>query len=196
MKLFIEGSKTVLRDWTLEDLADFKFWLQPQHRWHDLNGPYYKITETEAAEKVKKLESKIAEKRFSEPRSQLVIADKSSNQLIGTVSSYWESKETNWLCAGITIYNPENWGKGIGLEALSLWVNYLFMAHSSIVRLDLRTWSGNQGMIKLAEKLGFTKEACFRKARIVAGEYYDGLGYGILREEWIELNLGAPFCKR
>lgn len=36
--------------------------------------------------------------------------------------------------------------------------------------LDLRTWSGNHGMMRLAEKLGFLQEACFRKARIVRGE--------------------------
>ena len=44
--------------------------------------------------------------------------------------------------------------------------------------------SGNHGMMRLAEKLGFLQEARFRKARIVRGEYYDGLGYGVLREEW------------
>jgi RimJ/RimL family protein N-acetyltransferase len=27
-------------------------------------------------------------------------------------------------------------------------------------------------------------EAQFRKARIVKDEYFDGLGYGMLREEW------------
>ena len=53
-----------------------------------------------------------------------------------------------------------------------------------IVRLDLRTWSGNTGMMRLAEKLGYKLEAVFRKARIVEGTYYDGLGYGVLREEW------------
>lgn len=41
-------------------------------------------------------------------------------------------------------------------------------------------------MIKLAKKLGFKEEAVFRMARIVEGEYYDGLGYGILRTEWEE----------
>jgi putative hydrolase of HD superfamily len=41
-------------------------------------------------------------------------------------------------------------------------------------------------MMKVAKKLGFTKEAVFRMARIVEGEYYDGLGYGILRTEWEE----------
>ena len=39
-------------------------------------------------------------------------------------------------------------------------------------------------MIGLAQKLGYREEARFRKARIVDGEFYDGLGYGILRDEW------------
>ncbi len=41
-------------------------------------------------------------------------------------------------------------------------------------------------MMRLATKLGYTLEARFRKARIVKGAYYDGLGYGLLREEWRE----------
>ncbi len=39
-------------------------------------------------------------------------------------------------------------------------------------------------MMRLATKLGYREEARFRRARIVAGAYHDGLGYGILREEW------------
>ena len=65
-----------------------------------------------------------------------------------------------------------------------MWAEYLWMSYPEIVRLDLRTWSGNAGMMRLAEKLGFTQEARFRKARIVDGVHHDGLGYGILREEW------------
>jgi putative hydrolase of HD superfamily len=40
-------------------------------------------------------------------------------------------------------------------------------------------------MMKLAEKVGFTLEARFRNARIVDGKYYDSIGYGILKSEWI-----------
>ncbi len=41
-------------------------------------------------------------------------------------------------------------------------------------------------MMALAEKLGFKKEAEYRKARIVDGQYYDSVSYGILREEWYD----------
>lgn len=105
---------------------------------------------------------------------------------MGMVSRYWISKETHWTAIGIMIFDPEKWGKGFGYQALGLWCQYLFDTQPLFVRLDLRTWSGNYGMMKLAAKLGFKEEAVFRMARIVEGEYYAGLGYGILRTEWEE----------
>lgn len=100
------------------------------------------------------------------------------------------SKETHWLCAGISIFDDSRWGRGIGTEALGLWTEWLFGNHPQIVRLDMRTWSGNIGLIRLAKKLGFTQEACFRNARLVDGKYFDGLGFGILRSEWEALHPG------
>lgn len=104
--------------------------------------------------------------------------------MIGQVSRYWLSEETHWLAVGIVIYDPNLWSKGYGAEALGLWMNYLFETIPELVRLDLQTWSGNLGMMRLASKLGYQLEGRFRKARMVSGVYYDGLGYGILREEW------------
>jgi hypothetical protein len=69
-------------------------------------------------------------------------------------------------------------------EALGLWCDYLLAALPSLVRLDLRTWDGNERMVSLAKRLGFREEARFRRARMVKGERCDGLGFGVLREEW------------
>lgn len=180
----IEGKKIKLRDWILADVEKFREWQKPGQRWQELDGPYYRSNVDESAQLAAKLQTQIENGDFPNPRARLVIADIHTNALIGTVSSYWESKETNWLCIGITIYDSSRWGQGIGAEAMGLWIDYLFASHPEIVRLDMRTWSGNEGLIRLAKKLGFTQEACFRKARIVDGKHYDGLGFGILREEW------------
>ncbi|WP_374073497.1 GNAT family N-acetyltransferase [Bdellovibrio bacteriovorus] len=184
----MEGSKIRLRDWRLEDVAPFRRWQKPGMPWQTLDGPYYRSTEDESERLADELKSRIEKADFPTPRMRLVIADRRTNELIGTVSSYWESKETNWLCAGISIFDHAKWGQGIGWEALGLWIDYLFENHPNIVRLDMRTWSGNVGLIHLAKKLGFVREACFRNARIVDGKYFDGLGFGILRSEWYELN--------
>lgn len=85
---------------------------------------------------------------------------------------------------GIVILNEAYWGRGIGSVALEKWTTEIFHTHKELVRLGLTTWSGNHRMIKLAEKLSFKCEAVYRKARIVRGEYYDSISYGILREEW------------
>ncbi|MFC2075037.1 GNAT family N-acetyltransferase [Bdellovibrionota bacterium] len=181
----IEGKSTFLRDFQLKDLDIYKHWMNSGSKWRDLDGPYYlKPSESEINVSIEELKQKINSKSFAKPRTRLVISMKEKDELIGTVNSYWESKETNWLCIGIGIYDPAFWGKGIGFAALTLWINYLFESHPDIVRLDFRTWSGNKGMIRLAEKLGFKEEARFRKARIVNKRYYDGLGFGILKEEW------------
>ena len=96
---------------------------------------------------------------------------------------------------GILIFDEKNWGKGIGFGALKLWISELFADHQEIVRIGLTSWSGNNGMMKLAQKLGMQQEACYRRARIVNGNYYDSVSYGILREEWNENVIGRSHYK-
>lgn len=180
----IMGKNINLRDFQFKDLELVQYWMHPSRKWHKLNGPYYPPTPAEEIpDYISKWAKHIAADNYPEPRIRLAIVNQ-DDEIMGDVTRYWISQETDWTAIGISIWNPEQWGKGYGYEALGLWCEYLFANEPKFVRLDARTWSGNGGMMKLAEKLGFTKEAIFRKARIVDGEYYDGLGYGILREEW------------
>lgn len=63
--------------------------------------------------------------------------------------------------------------------------DYLELEH-----LVLTTWSGNLGMMKLAEKLRMKKEAHIPKVRYYQGKYFDSIKYGILREDWEKINDG------
>ena len=45
--------------------------------------------------------------------------------------------------------------------------------------LYTQTWSGNERMIRLAEKLGFTECGRELKERTVRGQQYDGLTFRI-----------------
>ncbi len=184
-----QESRVILRDWLVKDLDEYAFWNTGKRKWMDYDAPYYsKPSAQETQRRVEEYERKISHNDWPIPRKQLVIASKNTDELIGTVSWYWQSEETNWKSIGIALYDEHHWGKGLGYEALYLWVTYLFRECKEIVRLDLRTWSGNKGMMRLAEKLGFREEARFRKARIVDGCYYDSIGMGILREEWEQKN--------
>lgn len=184
-KLALAGRMIVVRDWIAEDLPHYREEMRPGREWQALDGPYYARPSEEATEQLlAKVAKRIEGGDWPTPRLVAAVADASTNRLVGRVSRYWQSEETQWLSAGIVIFDSEKWGRGLGYEALGLWSQYLFDSLKDIVRLDLRTWSGNPGMMRLAEKLGYREEARFRKARIVDGEYYDGMAYGVLREEW------------
>ncbi len=181
----LENQQIRLRDWEIHDLPIYEKWNLGYHKWMDYNGPYYaKMTAEEVASSMDQLGERIMQNNWPSLRTRLVIADKLTNQLLGAVNWYWVSEETDWMALGIVLYDEKYWGKNLGYEALQLWINYLFNNNEKLVRLDLRTWSGHHGMMKLATKLGFKEEARFRKARVVKGKYYDSIGMGILREEW------------
>lgn len=109
-----------------------------------------------------------------------------NGNVIGTVSYYWEHKPSNWLEMGIGILDPNYWSGGYGTRAMKLWINHLFQS-MPLVRVGYTTWSGNERMIKVGEKLGMTMEARLRKCRYYNGEYYDSIRMGLLREEWKEI---------
>ncbi len=184
--LRLRGRQIDLRDWQVADLDAYAYWLQPGRRWKELDGPYYPgPNEAQIVATITALRTEIEHTAWPEPRHRLIIAAAATNTLLGCVTWYWESVETQWLSVGISIFDPAAWGRGYGYEALGLWSEYLLETMPRLARLDLRTWSGNTGMMRLAEKLGYQQEARFRKARIVRGAYYDGMGYGVLREEWV-----------
>ncbi len=184
----IEGQQIILRDWISDDVEPYGYWMKPGHKWLALDGPYYRnMTEEEIPKSMAKLQGFIDRQEWDTPRRKLVIAEKQTNKIVGTVNWYWVSEETNWLDTGISIWDDTHWGRGIGFEAFGLWLDYLFAAMPQIVRLGAGTWSGNHGMMALAQKIGMREEACRRDARIVKGKYYDSMGYGILRSEWNSL---------
>lgn len=177
-----------LRLLEVKDLDDYLYWNHPSREFHKYNGPYFK-KRTEA-----ELEQFVEDVRVRLQNGEVdglnlhhcrMIVDCADDTLVGQVNWYWKSEETNWMEIGVVIFNEQYWGTGLGFEALALWVDELFALHPELVRLGLTTWSGNERMMKLAEKLGFKKEAVYRKARIVEGEYFDSVSYGILKEEWL-----------
>lgn len=172
-----------IRSIRLNDLKAYEHWCQPIHEYHSFNGPYYpKKTTEEISDKIYEIKLKLESKEDPLPRKKMIV-DPNDN-LIGEVSWYWKSIETYWMEIGVVIFDESYWARGIGYEALKLWITELFSTHHQIVRIGLSTWSGNTGMIKLAAKLGMRQEACYQNARIVNGQYYDSISFGLLKEEW------------
>lgn len=180
----LDGAHIRLRDWQPEDVPAYREWLRPHQEWHLWDGPYFPPpSDAEADAAVERLERHIESADWPETRTAAVIADSATDQLIGVVSWHWESEATNWRRAGITVFDVGTRGRGVGTEALELWAGYLFSA-TDIRRLDYSTWSGNTAMCRVGQKLGWKEEARFRDARVVRGEVFDSVVYGITRDEW------------
>jgi RimJ/RimL family protein N-acetyltransferase len=148
--------------------------------WKKWDAPYFEHKHVPFAEYISKKEDIVTQ----DNRWVIEVA----GEVIGTVSYYWEHKPSYWLEIGIVIYDPEFWSGGYGTRVLRLWINHLFNTYP-LVRIGFTTWSGNERMIKLGEKLGMTMEARLRKCRFYNGKYYDSIRMGLLREEWQSISL-------
>lgn len=124
------GARVGLRDWRLEDLAAYREWLRPQHEWHAWDGPHFpRPTDARADQMCEDLRRRINAADWSTPRTSLVIADRGSEVLVGSVSWYYESEVTDWRRTGVVLYDPASWSRGRGTEAAQLWTDYLFAHH-------------------------------------------------------------------
>lgn len=174
----------ILRELEIKDLEDFLYWNHPSREFHKFNGPYYKKRNEEELRKyIEDLKILLLKGEKNVLKNKKIIAYKDTDEIIGQVSWYWKSQETQWMEIGIVIFNENYWGRGIGYKALRMWIDEVFKQNPKLIRIGLSTWSGNERMMKLAEKLGLKKEAVYRKARIVHNQYYDSVSYGILKNE-------------
>ena len=153
----------------------------PSPAWKNFDAPYFQDYQVYPNLALFKQEQ--GHRFINNPNRLGIFRD---GRLVGTVSRYWECQETRWMELGLAIYQEEDWGTGLGTSDLKQWLDQTFQDFPELERLGLTTWSGNPGMIALAEKIGLRQEAYIRKVRYYQGIYYDSVKYGVLREEWKE----------
>jgi len=89
--------------------------------------------------------------------------------------------------ADIGIYvSPPEQSKGLGKEALSLLIKYLFLEYN-LNKIKLNVHSNNTRAIALYEKLGFKREGCGRNEIFKKGQYFDLIHMGLLKCEFLDL---------
>ncbi|MCW4051858.1 MAG: GNAT family N-acetyltransferase [Candidatus Bathyarchaeota archaeon] len=113
------------------------------------------------------------------------IEDISNQKLIGGTSLFsfdWTSRSAE---VGISIYNPEYWGKGYGEESLNLLLSFAFQ-DLNLRRLGLEVFDFNKRAYKCYLKVGFKEMGRKREGRFIDGEYRDCLLMDMLRYEWLK----------
>jgi RimJ/RimL family protein N-acetyltransferase len=119
---------------------------------------------------------------FNKPETwfQLVIINKANDTIIGDVGIHFIDNYQSEI--GCTLRKKCH-GKGFATETLKAVIDYLFVVldkHRIIVSIDPE----NAESIRLVERLGFRKEAHFKKSLLINGEWVDDVVYAILKTEW------------
>ena len=112
---------------------------------------------------------------------QVAVCLKDSGTMIGDIGLHFLADPAQ-MEIGYTI-SPNHQRKGYGTEAVRAILGYLFDTlekHRVTASLDPR----NAPSAAVLEKLGFRKEAQFRKSYFMDGEWCDDWVYAMLREEW------------
>lgn len=114
---------------------------------------------------------------------QFAVILKATGKIIGDIGLHFFDNENRQVELGCTL-SINNQGKGYATEAIREVIKYLFITldkHRVIAVIDPE----NSGSINLFERLGFRKEAHFRKCRWLNGTWVDDLVYALLREEML-----------
>ena len=124
-------------------------------------------------------------------RYQIVI-DNENQDYIGWCSAYCIDEDCNYteedklLAVGIDIPDSKERGKGYGAQALCMFIKYLL--DKGIDDIYTQTWSGNERMIHIAEKVGFEEYRRKKEFRLVRGKKYDGLTFRLNMEKFKKFN--------
>ena len=147
----ITGKTVSLRDTTAEDLNDYRRWFTKGLEWTKWDAPWEEMSEDFAEGFVARLSQRI-QKGPQELKSRFEIWVENTH--IGWVTYYYIDQNPQYVAVGISIPEMAFWGKGIGREALRMWIEYLFQSTPS-EDIYCETWSGNQRMLRLALSIGF-----------------------------------------
>ena len=172
-----------LRRFKQSDIEDYVRWFTVDTEWFKWDAPWEQ--EVMSPERVRENWALYYERRRHDAPDAICyrfeIEDERRNH-IGWVSAYtidefldqFDTKE-KMFAIGIDIPELRFRRKGYGSFALRRFMAYF--KSRGVKTIYMQTWSGNIGMIRTAEKLGFTVSNRIAGVREVAGKKYDALTF-------------------
>jgi len=89
---------------------------------------------------------------------------------------------------GLGIGETDYWSKGYGTDVMNVLLRYAF-TEINLKRVTLTVFEYNPRAIRSYEKAGFRHEGRLRRLLNREGRRWDELFMGILRQEWLDLNV-------
>jgi RimJ/RimL family protein N-acetyltransferase len=177
------GQSVFLRDCIPTDVEKYIHW-QTHGEWREYDAPWEGIYTSLTQEQQDKFIHQFLEKCEEElptPRKRATIVTRQDDP-IGWVNRYAQERFPDVWYIGIDICEDDHLNKGFGAEALWLWVDYLF-TNSTVHKIAFETWSFNERMMRVAEKLGFIHEGIERELIQWQGQWLDLVHFAMLRQE-------------
>lgn len=178
----LRSGNVQIRSSVSTDIESYIRWYTVETAWLKKDSPWddHQSNRDEIRERITRILSRPKPEVWN--RLQICLYNKLH---LGSVSSYFNQK--NHCYVGIFIAEKDFWGKGLGEQALKLWLAYLFHVTSE-ENIFCGTWSGNIGMIKLATKCGFSEIDRQKNFRQIEGKNYDGLTFKLEKSKFVENN--------
>jgi len=160
-------------------------------RWN-LNSEYFRLLNSSA----RPMQSVKAAAKWMEKEAEEIspanyyfsIRTLEDDRLIGEIGLdvvNWPGRDA---FVGLGIGETEYWSKGYGTDVMNVLLRFAF-TEINLRRVSLGVFEYNPRAIRSYEKAGFRHEGRLRHLLNREGRRWDNLFMGILREEWLELNM-------
>ena len=194
----LKGKGIILRDFIESDIEKRIYWETVENEWQLWDGPweYEGLTDEEKEENLNSYIKTM--RRWVEYDKNLgldtiryrfqIVIDNENQDYIGWCSAYCIDEDCNYteedglLAVGIDIPDSKARGKGYGVKALCMFIKYLL--DKGIDDIYTQTWSGNERMVHIAEKIGFEEHRRKNDFRVVRGKKYNGLTFRLNMEKF------------
>ena len=110
------------------------------------------------------------------------VERKEDGEILGTCTLFSIHRDSMRAELGYCLRSA-HWRKGYMSEALAALIDYAF-ATLKLRRLEADVDPGNDGSVRLLERLGFTREGLLSERWDVGGQIGDTAFFGLLAREW------------
>ncbi len=174
----ISGGKVRLRAFREDDLKNCVVWLNnPAVTRYLLNMRPWSLVEEKAwIDRVM---------RNEDPATATFVVETTDGEYVGNAGFIEIDSRNRCAEAGIVIGRPEEWGRGLGTDAMKALLKHGF-EEMNLYRIALRVYTFNERAIRSYQKLGFVEEGRLRQAMFRHGAWHDVILMAILADEYFE----------
>jgi RimJ/RimL family protein N-acetyltransferase len=174
----ITGTKVRLRAFREDDLKNSVAWLNNTAVTRFLNHmrPWSLIEERAWLERIM---------RNEDPSSVTFVIETPDGEYVGSVGLVHIDPKNRSAEAGIVIGRTEEWGRGLGTDAMKTLLRHAF-EELNLHRVALRVYSFNERGLRSYRKLGFSEEGRLREALFRHGAWHDVILMAILQGEFFD----------